>query len=163
LLETNACSSLAGNAIAGNIWDNLSSLSYKQLPSVGTITVYDPFTGNPYQYVMPASGRGYTRVPSLVSLWSTAPYLLNNSVGKFDPNPSVEARMKAFQDSIEQMLWPEKREKDAVLGDKIPGRIDRTTARSYLRVAGGYLPPFLRPLFGPLHRYLPSLFGEGAV
>ena len=47
LLQTNACSPLATNAIAGNIWDNFSSQSYKDLPSVGTITVHDPFTGEP--------------------------------------------------------------------------------------------------------------------
>ena len=35
--------------------------------------------------------------------------------------------MASFQNSIEQMLWPEKRDKDAVLGDKVPGLIDRTT------------------------------------
>ena len=46
LLETNACSPLATNAIGGNIWDNFSSQSYKDLPSVGTITVHDPFTGD---------------------------------------------------------------------------------------------------------------------
>ena len=97
LLQTNACSPLATNAIGNNIWDNFSSASYKQLPSVGPITVYDPFTGQPRQYQMPAGGRGYTRVPSLVSLWSTAPFLLNNSVGRFDPSPSVEARMGALR------------------------------------------------------------------
>ena len=70
---------------------------------------------------MPAGGRGYTRPPSLISVWSTAPFLLNNSVGKFNPSPSVEARMDSFQDSIEKMLWPEKRDKDPVLGDKVPG------------------------------------------
>ena len=48
LLQTNACSPLATNAIAGNIWDNFSSDSYKSLPSVGTITVYDPYTGKPH-------------------------------------------------------------------------------------------------------------------
>ena len=32
LLETNARSPLATNAIAGNIWDNFSSQSYKDLP-----------------------------------------------------------------------------------------------------------------------------------
>ena len=31
LLQTNACSPLATNAIADNIWDNFSSASYKQL------------------------------------------------------------------------------------------------------------------------------------
>ncbi len=71
---------------------------------------------------MPAGGRGYTRPASLISAWSTAPFLLNNSVGKFNSSPSVAARMDSFQNSIEQMLWPEKRDKDAVLGDKIPGR-----------------------------------------
>jgi len=163
LLETNACSPLATNAIGGNIWDNFSSKSYKDLPSVGTITVYDPFTGQPRPYTMPAGGRGYTRPASLVSLWSMAPFLQNNTVGKFEESPSVEARMRSFNDSIEQLLWPEKRDKDPVLGAKIPGVIDRTTARSYLRVAAGYLPGFLRPLLGPLHRYAPWLFGDGGV
>ena len=163
LLETNVCSPLATNAIGGNIWDNFSSKSYKDLPSVGTVTVHDPFTGDPRPYTMPGGGRGYTRPASLVSVWSTAPFLQNNSVGKFEPSPSVEARMRSFQDSIEQMLWPEKRDKDPILGAKVPGVIDRTTARSYLRVAGGYLPPFLRPLLGSLHRFLPWLVGEGGV
>ncbi len=163
LLETNACSPLATNAIAGNIWDNFSSKSYKALPSVGTITVHDPFTGEPRPYPMPAGGRGYIRPASLVSAWSTAPFLQNNTVGRFEPSPSVEARMRSFDDSIEQMLWPEKRAKDKVLGDKVPGVIDRTTARSYVRIAGGYLPPLLQPLLGPLHRYLPWLVGEGGI
>ena len=35
LLETNACSPLATNALRDNIWDNFSSESYKTLPSVG--------------------------------------------------------------------------------------------------------------------------------
>src|SRR6185312_2373345 len=146
LLQTNACSPLATNAIAGNIWDNFSSQDYKELPSVGEITVYNPMTGQPSQFKMPGGGRGYTRPPSLISLWSTAPFLLNNSVGKFNPSPSVEARMQSFQDSIEKMLWPEKREKDSVLGDKVPGVIDRTTTRSYLRVAPGYVPDNLKTL-----------------
>ena len=163
LLETNACSPLATNAIGGNIWDNFSSQSYKDLPSVGTITVHDPFTGQPRPYQMPAGGRGYTRPASLVSVWSTAPFLLNNSLGKFEASPSVEARMRSFEDSIEKLLWPEKREQDDVLRDKVPGVIDRTDTRSYLRVAAGYLPDPLRPLLGPLHRHLPWLFGERSV
>jgi hypothetical protein len=163
LLQTNACSPLATNAIRDNIWDNFSSETYKDLPSVGSVTVYHPYTGEAHSYPMPGGGRGYTRPASLISAWSTAPFLLNNSVGKFDPSPSVEARMKSFQDSIEKMLWPEKREKDSVLGDKVPGTIDRTTQRSYLRIPGGYLPEYLKPLLGPGHRYLPGIFGEGKI
>ena len=115
LLRTNACSPLATNAIAGNIWDNFSSQSYKSLPSVGVITVSDPFTGAPRPYRMPAGGRGYTRVPSLISIWSSAPFLLNNSVGPFNGDPSVDGRMKAFNASIEQLLWPEQRPGEASL------------------------------------------------
>jgi len=155
LLQTNACSPLATNAIGGNIWDNFSSASYKSLPSVGTITVYDPFTGKPLPYKMPAGGRGYTRVPSLVSLWATAPYLLNNSVGKFEASPSVEARMTSFQDSITQMLWPDKR-------DKIPGVIDRTTMTSWLRIPTGYLPDVIKRSQGVLKLAVP-IFDQNGI
>ena len=161
LLRTNVCSPLATNAIAGNIWDNFSSQSYKQLPSVGTVTLSDPFTGMPVPYAMPAGGRGYTRVPSLISIWSTAPFLLNNTIGPFDTDPSVESRMTVFDASIEQMLWPQKRERDAILGDKIPGTIDRTTERSDLTIPVGFVPEALRPLQGTLHRLLPWLVNEG--
>ena len=163
LLQTNACSPLATNAIKDNIWDNFSSQTYKDLPSVGTITVYNPMTGAPRQYQMPAGGRGYTRPASLISLWSTAPFLLNNSVGKFNPSPSVEARMDSFQDSIEKMLWPEKRLKDSVLGDKVPGVIDRTTARSFLRIASGYVPDSLTPAVNWGKRTFPKFFGSGGI
>jgi hypothetical protein len=147
LLHTNACSPLATNALGGNIWDNFSSQSYKDLPSVGEITWYDPYTGEPQKYQMPAGGRGYTRVPSLVSVWSTAPFLLNNALGPFEESPSVDARMRSFQGSIEQMLWPQKRDQDSLLKGKTPGTIQRTTVRSYLRVPAGYLPDVLQPLF----------------
>jgi len=174
LLQTNACSPLATNALAGNIWDNFSSQSYKDLPSVGSITVQDPYTGKASQYEMPAGGRGYTRVPSLISIWSTAPLLLNNTVGHFEASPSVDARMRSFNDSIEQLLWPEKRVKDsdqkAALPDGVfllsgpgPSLIDRTTQRSYLRAASGFLP-------GPLengtkweHMLFPQLFSEEGI
>ena len=159
LLQTNACSPLATNALAGNIWDNFSSQSYKELPSVGTITWYHPYTGEPRTYKMPAGGRGFTRPPSLVSLWSTAPFLLNNSVGAFNPDPSVQGRLASFQNSIEQMLWPEKRDKDELLGDRIPGRIDRTTEQSYLKISYGYLPDALQALRG-FARFFPWLIDE---
>jgi len=163
LLQTNACSPLATNALAGNIWDNFSSASYKELPSVGAITVYDPFTGASRQFQMPAGGRGYTRVPSLVSVWSTAPFLLNNSVGRFNQSPSIEARMASFDDAISKLLWPAKREKDAVLGDKIPGVIDRTTVTSWLRIPTGYLPDLVKDTQDFWQLVTPKLFNEGGL
>ena len=145
LLQTQACSPLASNAVGGSIWDNFSSQTYKDLPSVGQITYYHPVTGEARQFTAPAGGRGYTRPASLVSLWSTSPFLLNNTVGKFNPSPSVEARMKSFDIAIEQMLWPEKRDKDPIIGGKVPGpsHIDRTTAKSYVKIPFGFLPKLL--------------------
>ncbi len=157
LLQTNACSPLARNALANNIWDNFSSQSYKSLPSVGDITVQDPFTGEPHKFTMPGGGRGFTRPPSLISLWSTAPFLLNNSVGPFDQNPSVATRMRVFQASIEQMLWPEKRTRDEVLGAKGVGLIQRTTATSWLKVPVGFQPGYLGWLQGPLNWLVPGI------
>ncbi len=154
LLETNACSPLATNALADNIWDNFSSQSYKDLPSVGKIAVFSPIDGSRQEYTMPAGGRGYTRPASLISLWSTAPFLLNNSVGEFDWRGSVEGRIASFDDSIGQMLWPERRKKDAVLPN-LPGFIQRTTARSYVKVAPGYLPIPFRVLLG-WRRFMPG-------
>ena len=138
----NACSPLATNAIRDNIWDNFSSETYKTLPATGQITVYNPIDGTPWQYDMPGGGRGYVRPASLVSLWTSAPYLQNNSVGAFNGDPSVKGRMAAFNDGIEKMLWPEKRDKDPFLGKQIPGpsHILRTTATSYIKIPAGYLP-----------------------
>jgi hypothetical protein len=172
LLQTNACSPLATNAIRDNIWDNFSSETYKQLPSAGDFTWYHPYTGQPTTWTLPAGGRGYTRPASLVSLWSTAPFLLNNSVGKFQEQPSVAARMTSFNDSIEQMLWPEKRDKDPIIGNmmpeaqpgmRLPSAIARTTQQSYLRVAKGYLPANLQALIGPLEKLFPFLLKNGMI
>jgi hypothetical protein len=166
LLQTNVCSPLATNAIAGDIWDNFSSASYKELPSVGSVTVRHPVTGAAYDYPLPGGGRGFTRPASLVSVWSTGPYLQNNTVGRFSPSPSVAARMGVFQDGIEKMLWPERREKDRIFAnDNSPGVgvIDRTTSESVIWVPEGYIPDGLRPLLGVGRRLFPFLFHNGSI
>src|SRR5262249_17838591 len=96
-----------------------------------------------------------------ISIWSTGPFLLNNSVGPFDSDPSVATRMKVFDASIEQMLWPEKRDQDAVLGGKIPGVIDRTTQRSQLTIPVGFVPEPLRPWQKDVHWWLPRFVNQG--
>ena len=140
LLQTNACSPLATNAIGGNIWDNFSSQSYKDLPSVGDITWYHPYTGEAQTYTMPAGGRGYTRPASLVSLWSTAPYLLNNTVGISNRAPSVEAADEgAFEDGIEQMLWPRSARRTSCSATR--SSADRPHAAADLPARGARYPP----------------------
>ena len=161
LLQTNACSPLATNALADNIWDNFSSQSYKELPAVGNITYHDPFDGTPRNLTMPAGGRGYTRPASLVSLWSTAPYLLNNTVGEFKEDPSVARRMKDFDIAIHQMLWPKDRRPDAVLGSQGVGWIIRTDHQSWIKLPRGYLPSWLSALRGPINWFFPGAMNDG--
>jgi hypothetical protein len=123
----------------GHIWDNFSSETYKELPAVGTIGVNHPLTGEPMAYVMPGGGRGYMRAPSLISIWASAPFFHDNSLGRYIHDPSTAARMQSFEDAIEKLLWPEKR-----LG---MGSVYRTTAESWLVLDRDYLP---RPLFAAL-------------
>ena len=72
--------------------------------------------------------------------------------------------MTRFDDAIEQMLWPEKRKKDRIFAAEDGpgvGVIDRMTADSWLDVAEGYVPDYLRPLISASHRILPFIGGTG--
>ncbi len=167
LMETNMCSPLATNAIRDDIWDNFSSESNKNLPAVGKVMIHDPYTGEPSWYDMPGGGRGYTRPASLISVWSTAPYLQNNSLGSFEGSGSVAGREKAFEDGITQLLWPEKRQGSrsyvTVSGKSHPGVIDVTPGPTFLTVEPGFLPASLAPLSGTLDKFFPNVFNSGGV
>jgi len=133
---------------------------------VGSVKLRHPLTGAEYDFTLPGGGRGFTRPASLVSAWSTAPFLQNNTIGRFDPSPSVEARVRVFNDAIEQMLWPERRPKDPIFAnDNGPGVgiIDRTTAESVLTVPSGYIPRELRGLLGVGQRLFPMFFRNGSL
>jgi hypothetical protein len=111
LLGTNSSRALATNATKGQIWDDFSSKTYKNLPSPGTLKLTNPFDKDKaIDFKVPAGGRGYYRTPSLISLWSSAPFLHNNQLGKYTADPSVKGRIEAFNDATEKLLWPEKRE-----------------------------------------------------
>ena len=105
---------------------------------MGEITVQDPFDGSTHKFQAPGGGPGYYRVPSLIAIWATAPFLHNNSLGTYTSDPSVAGRMKAFNDAAEQLLWPEKRRGFA--------SISRTTTESYIEIPAPYLPHELQPL-----------------
>jgi hypothetical protein len=147
-IGTNATRAAATNAMRNNIWDNFSSETYKNLPKVPAFQVANPFdAGKPLTVDIPGNGPGYYRPPSLISLWSSAPYLHNNTVGpdplELTPNDvSVDARMKAFQDGIERMLWIKPR------GDMVW----RTTEKSYINIPMAYLPDELGKIVRRHHK-----------
>jgi hypothetical protein len=147
LIQTNACSTLATNAIRGHIWDNFSSETYKTLPDVGAIEVTNPVDGTTSMYDMPAGGRGYHRTPSLVAMWATAPYFHNNALGRFTNDPSVAGRMEAFDDAVHKLLWPERRKEQTCQqewGLPFCPPVYRTTKESYLKVPHQYVPDILK-------------------
>lgn len=104
LVGTNAARALGSNGIAGSMWEEFTSKTYKDLPSAGTMQIWNPFRRQPEDVKLPAGGRGYYRPPTLVSVWATAPFLHNNSVGNFNNDPSVDGRVRAFNDAINKLL-----------------------------------------------------------
>jgi hypothetical protein len=117
-IETNSARAFATNAKAGHVWDNFSSVTYKQLSPVDELEFFNPFDETQPIKFKPKErdvAPGYYRTPSLVSVWSSAPLLHNNMLGKFTLDPSVAGRLEAFNDAVEKLLWPEKRlNKDSI-------------------------------------------------
>jgi hypothetical protein len=103
-IGTNLKRAMGTNAAAGHIWQDFSSKTYKELPSPGSVTLYNPFDhSRPIAFTIP-KGKGYYRVPSLINVWATAPLLHNNSLGMRTSDPSVEGRLRAFEDAMQKMF-----------------------------------------------------------
>jgi cytochrome c5 len=110
-IGTNVARAMASNATRGRIWEQFSSETYKAQKSVGRLdNLYNPRDPTkPLSLEIPGGGPGFYRTASLTSIWATAPYLHNNSVGTYVKDPSVKGRMTAFTDGMVKMLWPERR------------------------------------------------------
>ena len=66
---TYRCRALHSNHMEGQLYDEYSADWVKQRPPVEGVR--EPTTG----------GRGYYRVPSLINVWATAPFMHNNAIG----------------------------------------------------------------------------------
>ena len=142
-IGTNSARAFGTNAKAGHIWDNFSSQTYKDLAPPGEMDFYNPFDpAKPIKFKPKEknTGPGYYRVPSLISVWSSAPFFHNNSLGKFSGDPSVPGRMAAFDDAAEKLLWPEKRLRT--------DSISRTQEDCTLHLRKEFVPEPLRALAG---------------
>ena len=140
-IKTNSARALGTNAKAGHVWDNFSSQTYKELSPVDELEFYNPFDETKPIKFRPKDrnvGPGYYRTPSLISLWSSAPFFHNNMLGLFNGNPSVDGRLEAFKDAVEKLLWPEKR-----LGK---ASIWRTAEDCGIHIRKEYVPLPFRPL-----------------
>lgn len=118
LAGTYAGRALATNAMHGNVWDNYSSETFKNLESVGKIRYFNPYSNNPrdefgtndeFDDGRTKGGPGYFRPATLISIWATAPLIHNNALGIYTHDTSVKGRMIAFDDAIRKLLWKEQR------------------------------------------------------
>jgi hypothetical protein len=167
LVGTNSGRAVATNAMRGQVWDNFSSATYKDLPAVGAVHFYNPWSekkpdawGNNDQYFPPAGGPGYYRPASLISVWATSPLLHNNTLGLYNHDPSVAGRLAAFEDAIDKLLWKSKRVPDPNhhegdlrfrrpdLAGNDPGFIYRSTADTSLIFQRGFIRPILVGILG---------------
>jgi cytochrome c5 len=143
-IETNSARAFATNAKATHVWDNFSSQTYKELSPVDELEFFNPFDETHPIRFRPKDKNvapGYYRTPSLVNLWSSAPFLHNNALGKFTGDPSVAGRMEAFNDAVEKLLWPGKRLNKA--------SIWQTQNECSLHLRKEFVPKTLRGLAGP--------------
>ncbi len=162
VVQTNAGRALADNATRGHIWDNFSSETYKNLPTGGPITVWNPWTGDEFEFETPAGGPGYYRVTPLVGIWATSPLLHNNMLGTYNGDPSVAGRLAVFDEAIDQLLWPERRPsryryvaaENRWVPTDLKAAIWRTDRESELRIPARYLPQLIEGRLGRMSRLL---------
>jgi mono/diheme cytochrome c family protein len=162
-LATNALGRMASDSPFGHMWEDFSSQSYKKLPFVGEIRYFDPFEGKekgltpqhraPEGSPLGGGGVGFYRPPTLISIWTTAPLLHNNSLGLFNNNPSVDGRLDAFDDAIRKLLWPARRLESSSFNGATPERLQRdhgliwrTPQVTYLTLPGEQVPQILGKL-----------------
>jgi hypothetical protein len=117
-LGTNVLRGMQTNAMAGNTWGQMSSQTYKDLRAPTELLEDRDADGKPIPLYNPLTGKhdikftahkSFYRTPTLVSIWATAPYLHNNSVGIYTGDPSIAGRMAAYEDGMTKLLRPETR------------------------------------------------------
>ena len=109
-IGTNTCRARTTNWMAGHIWAVFSSDQYKKRQ-----------TGGPDFY----------RDMPLVGIWATAPFLHNNRLGRKIGDPSVAGRIAAYEDAMDLLLNPQKR--------NAPASIQRTSEVVRLSTPSGVL------------------------
>lgn len=132
-LGTNIARAVATNALGpddtnpeGHIWAEYSSSTYKnQQHFPQKITIKNPYAGQAGAASSAKDvehtfrpGTGFYRTPPLTSIWTSAPFLHNNSLGKYNGDPSFNGRLDAFKDAVTQLLFPATRQNVVKLTDR---------------------------------------------
>lgn len=139
-IGTNIARASHTNHMAGHVWGSVyASQSYNDRKWPGEVELFNPY-GRPIKYKGPDGGPGYYRTPTLISIWSRAPFFHNKALGAVDPatnqvvvpGPSVEDRVAAFETAAKMLLSPELRPKTTANGIEYPGYVKTTSSDSVL-------------------------------
>lgn len=116
-IGTNRCRAIQTNHLQGHLWEQFSSLDYKDRSSPGTseriVNPLLPWVGGSNPFGMQQDyegGQGYLRNISLLSVWSSAPLLHNNALGPYPlqpdgtPDYTVKGRVGAFEAAMQELL-----------------------------------------------------------
>ena len=161
ITRTNAGRASATNAKAGHIWEDFASWTYKDLPAVGDVPYFDPFSRSTKRFAPQSGGPGYYRVPTLISAWATAPFLHNNSLGKFTNDPSVDGRLASYHDGMDKLLNSTKRkflghdrgyaegmDVSSEITQRENGLVWRTNEDTFLTISGPSIPGLVSGMTG---------------
>ncbi len=165
-IGVNIARSLADNGKEGRVWERFTSEDYKNQPVINEVLdlqhPYDRDKTFTWTFTSDV-GPGRIRPLTLSSIWSTAPFLHNNSVGDYpagndpanlsdpqEPDVSVDGRMKVFQDSIEKLLGLKPRRGfDSII---------RTTVNTEVQLPAAVAPDLIRMQLG-----IPSTVLKGGL
>lgn len=130
------------NHMQGHIWGSVyASQSYDARKWPGEMTLFNPY-GAPIKYKGPDGGPGYYRTPTLISIWTRAPFFHNKALGAVDPatnsvivpGPGIDERVAAFEVATKMLLSPELRPKTKANGIEYPGYVKTTSTDSVLAI-----------------------------
>ena len=116
IIGTNNCRARHDNHNEGHIWEEFSSLDYKERTSPGSVprilNRMFPFIGGiQWGEQKIEGGPGYLRNISLLSVWATAPFLHNNAIGELTTaadgktlDTTVAGRIKQFEMAYAELM-----------------------------------------------------------
>lgn len=116
IVGTNACRAMHDNHNEGHIWEEFSSLEYKERPSPGSVPrvigrMLPLIGGIKLGEKKIEGGPGYLRNISLLSVWATSPFLHNNAIGELTKtadgktlDTTVAGRIKQFELAYDELM-----------------------------------------------------------
>ncbi len=135
----------------------------RSLPSVGTVTLHDPFTGEPLPYAMPARrARLYARAVADQRLVDRALPAQQHASARSTTDPSV-AGAHAGRSTPRSSRCCGRRSASATRcsATRSPASSTAPPSAATVTIPAGFVPEALQPLQGRLHRWFPWLVDAG--